>query len=490
VGKSILAANIAVYLAQLGRSVILADLDPGGSRLHTLFGLPPIAAARTDDDVRPVPVATPVPGLFLVAPPREPGARLGGSKRHRWGLDLGQLGSDYVLLDVGVGTTNASVDLFLLADVGVCVVAPEPPAIEATYDFLRTVFFRRVRRALAKDKFKVRILERAVQGVALLPNPPQVIAALGQHDPMLAEQAKLELSRLSPRLVVSQTRVRTDLELGGAMRAMAWRYLGIDLDYLGYIEHDDAVWLTVRRRRPLLIDNPTSKGARNLERIARRVLALVTTPEARSPVAPDLGRFLPLSFYELLGIPRGASDEEVRRATKRQREIYAEGSLPLTSLLSADDFSREQARLEEAYDTLLDPNRRRAYDLSTYSEPMSNQEPSREGRSEAAERELLLLQAEVAREIHAETDFTGALLRKVRESQGVELAEIAGKTKIAIVHLSAIEDESFEDMPAIVYARGFLQELAKTLRLDPAQVTRTYLKRMREILSLSGRTVV
>ena len=31
--------------------------------------------------------------------------------------------------------------------------------------------------------------------------------------------------------------------------------------------HDDAAWLSVRKRSPLLVDSPTSKAARNLERI-------------------------------------------------------------------------------------------------------------------------------------------------------------------------------------------------------------------------------
>ncbi len=55
---------------------------------------------------------------------------------------------------------------------------------------------------------------------------------------------------------------------------MAERYLGVNYDYVGHIEQDDAVWLSVVHRRPLLIDSPTSKSARNLERIARRVPGL------------------------------------------------------------------------------------------------------------------------------------------------------------------------------------------------------------------------
>ena len=59
-------------------------------------------------------------------------------------------------------------------------------------------------------------------------------------------------------------------------------------------------------------------------------------------------------------------------------------------------------------------------------------------------------------------------------------AEISSRTKISKSHLVALEEETYEHLPAIVYVRGFVTELAKYLRLDPAQVQRTYLRRMRE----------
>src|SRR4051794_27501646 len=39
VGKSLLAANIAIYLAQLGKRVVLFDADLGGANLHTFVGI-------------------------------------------------------------------------------------------------------------------------------------------------------------------------------------------------------------------------------------------------------------------------------------------------------------------------------------------------------------------------------------------------------------------------------------------------------------------
>ena len=98
-----------------------------------------------------------------------------------------------------------------------------------------------------------------------------------------------------------------------------------------------------------------------------------------------------------------------------------------------------------------------------------------------------MLQNELAREIGPDTEFTGALLRKVRESHGVELSDICERTKIGKAHLAAIEEEDFGALPAVVYVRGFVAELAKFLRLDPPQVQRTYLRRMRERLAGRGR---
>src|SRR5690606_20462053 len=72
------------------------------------------------------------------------------------------------------------------------------------------------------------------------------------------------------------------------------------------------------------------------------------------------------TLYEVLWTHRGATDEDLRRAYKRQRDIYQPGSLPITSLLSDAELGRERARVEEAHGTLLDPVRRRAYDLSIF----------------------------------------------------------------------------------------------------------------------------
>src|ERR1700684_3609523 len=48
VGKSLVAVNLAVYFAQLGKSVVLVDGDSAAANLHSHFGL---KAACVEPDV-------------------------------------------------------------------------------------------------------------------------------------------------------------------------------------------------------------------------------------------------------------------------------------------------------------------------------------------------------------------------------------------------------------------------------------------------------
>jgi flagellar biosynthesis protein FlhG len=203
-------------------------------------------------------------------------------------------------------------------------------------------------------------------------------------------------------------------------------------------------------------------------------LSAARETEGQTPPSPTLAE---PTLYDTLMTHPAAGDEELRKACKRQREIFQPGSLPLSSLLAETELSQARARIEEAHDTLLDPVRRRAYDVSTFPEHRErHREPSPE-KDAALDVERALLRDELAEEISADTRFTGELLRRVRESQGVELAQIARHTKISRAQLHAIEEEDFGQLPAFVYLRGFVQELAKFLRLDPTQVARTDLRR-------------
>jgi flagellar biosynthesis protein FlhG len=252
--------------------------------------------------------------------------------------------------------------------------------------------------------------------------------------------------------------------------------MGLSFEYLGSVDYDDRVWSTVRARRPLLVESPGTKASKSVEKIARRLLALHGGKNARTAsrnVPPE-------SHHDLLEVDRGATDEEIRRAFKRAREVYSAASLCCYGLYDAKGLEILRARIDEAYDVLLDPARRRPYELSIFpSEPDLDIAPTPIDNDE--------IPKPPAPAITPDTEFTGSLLRAVRESQGVELREISQRTKIGTGYLRAIEDDDFLTLPAPVYVRGFVTEVAKCLHLDAAHVSRTYVRRYRRFVEERNR---
>ena len=86
-----------------------------------------------------------------------------------------------------------------------------------------------------------------------------------------------------PRIVVNEVRSAEDVRLGFAVRSVCRKYFGIEADYLGYVNHDDAVTQAIRQRRPVVVSHPHSDAAVYLTRIARKLLG-------RRPAAPRVHR--------------------------------------------------------------------------------------------------------------------------------------------------------------------------------------------------------
>ena len=70
------------------------------------------------------------------------------------------------------------------------------------------------------------------------------------------------------------------------------------------------------------------------------------------------------TYYELLNVERTASPEEIREGYQAALATYAPGSLAAYSLVSDEERRLIVGRIEEAFQTLSDAERKQAYDLS------------------------------------------------------------------------------------------------------------------------------
>ena len=153
VGKSVFAINLSTVLADLGRRVVIVDLDLGGANLHTYLGVTGrknrslagfIAKdAKTLDGIL---LDTENENLKLIS-----GAEYlpGMSSPSGWMKDkllrhLKNLDCDIVVIDLGAGMDLSTLDFFTAADRGFIVTIPEPGAVMNAYRFLKGALFRKL----------------------------------------------------------------------------------------------------------------------------------------------------------------------------------------------------------------------------------------------------------------------------------------------------------------------------------------------------------
>jgi flagellar biosynthesis protein FlhG len=457
-GKSLVAANLSLLLASLGKRVVAVDAALGDAGLHGMLGVSePRLSLR--DALKPggpplsdLVMVTAVAGLGLVC--SEAGAaqaELDEAAAAQLGPQLCRLDAEYVVVDLPSGCSQYVVDLFVTADLRLLVLVPEPPAIELAARLLRAAFGRSLQRAGMG----------ALVADGRLPIPLDMV--------LRAPQVREQMLGLRTQLVLNAVRSKSDIDLGAGIATAVRRRLGLPVRYTGHIDYDDAVWVSLRRRRALLIEHPESRAAKCVERVMRRLLS--RQPDAAPPVD---GAQDDETHYQMLEIEPTASDEEIRRAHRRVRQMYGRDSVAVSGLYTRDGLDALQRRFDEAYATLMDAQRRKAYDQRLFPDGV----PAMSGAPRAHRRATSDPAARgPAPTLPADADFNGRLLREVREALGIELREISERTKIGIGYLSAIEDEMFDKLPAPVYVRGFLVEYVKMLGLDVPRVLDTYFQR-------------
>jgi flagellar biosynthesis protein FlhG len=181
------------------------------------------------------------------------------------------------------------------------------------------------------------------------------------------------------------------------------------------------------------------------------------------------------TYYELLEVPRGASIEEVRKAYRREKEIFGSNSIAIYSLLGSEELKKINAAIDDAYRVLTDEGLRSEYDrkLDGLGERVFSGETD---EGPVVGKVPPLREEPAGIPFPNGFRFTGSSLRGIRESMGLDLKQISQKTKINRQNLEWLEEGSFGNLPALVYIRGFITEYAKALNLDPHRVADSYLE--------------
>jgi flagellar biosynthesis protein FlhG len=229
VGKSNLAANLAVALGERGARVLLVDADLAQANLDLLLGLHPrydiqhvLSGEKTLEEVviegprgvRLVPAASGPPEL----------AELDDYRRECLLRGLGQLDgdADLIVLDTATGTSAQVVSFCLAADEVIVVTTPEMPAFSDAYALIKLLQQRGLTR------------------------PPRLVVNMARD----AEEAE---------------------ETAHRIRLVARRFLKLDLDSWTAVPFDPAIPRAVRVQEPVVTAFPDSQASAAYRSLAANV---------------------------------------------------------------------------------------------------------------------------------------------------------------------------------------------------------------------------
>jgi curved DNA-binding protein CbpA len=217
------------------------------------------------------------------------------------------------------------------------------------------------------------------------------------------------------------------------------------------------------------------------------------------------------NYYEVLEVAMTASQADIHNAFQRAKSTYSQDNPALYGM-----FSQEEARdlmriINEAYSVLGNQSLRKTYDdrllrvkqthtgtqqqaLPDFTPPTAAAPVNTKSNVEFAVRPRETQKSDLppgmARttfgnhykideilesELSSRTEFDGAILQKVRVYKGINLEKMSEATRISRTYLTAVETNNYKNLPAAVYVRGFVVQIARILGLPDQKVASAYM---------------
>ena len=197
------------------------------------------------------------------------------------------------------------------------------------------------------------------------------------------------------------------------------------------------------------------------------------------------------NYYEILELNTNAAQHEITTAYERARLTYS-GDNPAIYTIFSDQEARDLLNLiEEAYAILGNKTLRNIYDQRLLGQKSLNHDLSYDSILQASKQLFPEGKAETKKSSYSidedfekiiaeQQEWSGEFLKKCREYKGISVEKMSLVTKVNSFYIQAIEEMNPGSLPATVFVRGYVIQMAKELGLKEKTVADSYMKLFRE----------
>jgi flagellar biosynthesis protein FlhG len=278
VGKTVIAASMGLGLAMMKRRVVLVDADLGGANLHTVFGVSKPEATffnlvgdrktRLEDLVIPHPEFENLKCVFGAAGSLEV-SNLRYPVRMKILRQLRMLDADFVILDLGAGSSNTVLDFFIGADYNIIIMNPDPLSILESYNFIKLALFRKLCKALHKSPAALERVRAYADAEThrRFTTVSDLEKEVAQADPGAETTVREIADAFHPLLLMNKMVHPEDENHGLSIKVAAGELLSLATGFLGSIRSDETVLKSLSAGVPFIQFDPKCEASRDLANV-------------------------------------------------------------------------------------------------------------------------------------------------------------------------------------------------------------------------------
>jgi flagellar biosynthesis protein FlhG len=279
-GKSFISSSLGTILAQMGKKVLLVDLDLGASNLHTFLGLgkPRISLKnylnKEVNDINEIVTETTQPNLSIISSSKcsLEIANLYYAQKVKLIKAINNLSYDYIFIDLGSGTHFNTLDFYLISKKGILITTPEPISIENMFRFIKSIYLRKLK-AVFKDHGLNVICREYLNDIknSQIISFSDIMNFVKQYD--VENNGKIEnfIKNQKIGIILNQFRWQVGKNFGEKMAKICNKHLYFNYYFLGNVSSDSKVGDACMKNRVFVNEYKASKTARELFTIARAI---------------------------------------------------------------------------------------------------------------------------------------------------------------------------------------------------------------------------